>query len=154
MNIMKSLIAVFILFALLLQGCSAMPKKDLLAQRDEAYFLYDEGSYSQAIAKLEELVNAVPKDAELHFKLGNAYTKAALYEKAVEQYTEALVREPKLGKAWYNLSKVRLRQAASTLVEMQRFADRDDPAFALGKELAEGLLELIGSNDAVTPKTQ
>lgn len=141
MDIMKKYI-LFVCFSLLLGSCAAhqhQPVDNLLLANE----LYDRGAYSQALDLYLALVRTTPKDGKLWFKLANCYTRTGQAEAAVEAYRNALLREPSLGKAWYNLGQVHLNMALTAYIEAQQYMRVDDPARELIALRHQQLLSLL-----------
>lgn len=130
-----------VLLSLLLGGCGA---SGLLVDRDQAYKFYDQGDYATACQQFEQLVSEIPKDDELWFRMANACARAEYPQKAIDAYQEALVRNPSLTKAWYNMGIVQMQTALNSFTEMQRYTPVTDPIRQKGEEMQEGLLQLLG----------
>ncbi len=133
-----------ILASFFLAGCVT---QDLTQVRQEAYQAYHDGDYPSAVNKFEKLVQQVPRDAELWFRLGNAYAKAMLPQEAINAYQNALVRDPTLGKAWYNMGLIHMQSALKSYVDMQDHVREDAPAAEQGKAMRDGLLNLLKADD-------
>lgn len=134
------ILAVLFLTVLYLPGCSS---KDLTAERQEAYLAYQDGNYSMAAEKFEDLVQEIPKDAELWFRLGNSYAKVQSPKKAVEAYENALLRNPELGKAWYNMGMIYLQAALKSFVDMESYVSENDPVGTRGRILRDSIFSLL-----------
>lgn len=133
--------ASFLMLAVLVfSGCAT---KNLMVERQGAYQAYQEEDYGAAAEKFEELVGAIPKDAELWFRLGNSYAKISLPEKAINAYQNALLRDPKMGKAWYNMGLVHLQAALKSFVDMDSYVAENDPAAKRGELMREGIFSLL-----------
>lgn len=132
----------FLLF--FVAGCAA---QNLTQVRQEAYQAYQTGDYPTAVDKFELLVDKIPRDGELWFRLGNAYAKAMLPEQAVQAYQNALLRDPALGKAWYNLGLIHMQAALKAFVDMQQYVDDSDPAFVKADTMRDALFPLLGSDN-------
>lgn len=142
-RITKPLLAV-LLFSLVLTGCAS---HDLALSREEAYLAYRDGDYSTAVERFEMLVQEVPGDAELWFRLGNAYAKAMMPEQAVAAYRNSLLRDPHQGKAWYNMGVIHMQTALKSFIDMQDYVSADDPVGVRGRALRDGLFTLLGQDD-------
>lgn len=135
-----------LLTILLLQGCAS---KDLTTIHDDAYEAYHNHDYELAVQKFEILVQEVPRDAELWFRLGNAYSRSNRQQQAVLAYQNALVRDPQLSKAWFNMGLIQIRTALKSFMEMETYLKEDDPIRIQGGIMRDGLFELLGQdNDA------
>jgi len=137
-------IAHLILASIFLAGCAT---QDHIQVRQEAYQAYQDGDYPSAVNKFEKLVQQIPRDAELWFRLGNAYAKAMLPQEAINAYQNALVRDPTLGKAWYNMGMIQMQAALKAYVDMQDHVKTDDPVAEKGKAMRDGLLNLLKADD-------
>ena len=131
----------FCLILLLLTGGCA--SHDLADERLKAYQAYRSGDYDKAIDRFELLVKEIPGDGELWFRLGNAYARSRLPKKAVTAYENALLRNPQMAKAWYNMGLIHMQAALKTFADMQEYVPADDPIGNRGMDMAEGLLSLL-----------
>lgn len=129
-----------------LSGCTATTER-VRSERQQAVSLYQQGQYPQAIQELEDLVKRIPKDSELRFRLGNAYAKNGQPEKAIESYRSALLRNPELGKAWYNMGLIHMQEGLKAFIDMEKFVSETDPALEKAAEKREGLLLLLGGQE-------
>ena len=150
--ITRFLLTIFL--ALLLAGCNQLgvkkedelKKPDLLLVQEQA----DEAYKNNDLAKSEEhyltLVKALP-DIPLHwFRLANIYVRTNRPEAAIGLYREAVLRDPKYAKAWFNLSIVQLKQSAYSLNEMLLYTDKKDPMYEKAKKLFDGIQTIIQEN--------
>jgi hypothetical protein len=64
-------------------------------------------------------------------------------KKAIESYENALLREPGMAKAWYNMGLIYIRAAAKTFIDMGSFVPDDNPIGQQGKILGQGLTKLL-----------
>ena len=142
MKTQTGLLLFLLLFSvLLLPGCA---RKDLTTVRNDAYQTYHSHDYKQAVQKFEILVQEVPRDAELWFRLGNAYARSNRQQQAVVAYQNALIRDPKLSKAWYNMGLIQIRTALKSFMEMRTYLEEDDPIRIQGEIMRKGLSSLLG----------
>lgn len=128
------------LVALTMIGCA---HPDLVATRSGAYEAYQDGRYAEAAEQFELLVAEVPKDAELWFRLGNAHARALQPHKAVAAYENALLRDPRMAKAWYNMGLIHMQAALKSFVEMDAHVAADDPVGRRGRHMRARLLEIL-----------
>jgi len=152
MNNWKSSRLVFVM--LILMGlCACIPGNttrkeeqetlDLFEVEQLAATAYSEGDWAGSEKYYVILVQQSPEESLSWFRLGNVYARTQRPNAAISAYQEALVRDPKNSKAWYNMAIVQLRQAANSFNELQVFADPDDPLSAQGKKAFDGILELL-----------
>lgn len=135
-----------LLFLILAAGGCAT--RDLALERQQAYQSYQNGEFEQAAGQFQRLVEAVPKDAELWFRLGNSYARAQQPKNAIMAYENALLRDPAMSKAWYNMGLIHLRAAVKAFADMQQYGGGDDPAVVRGERMRKGLFSLLeGSAD-------
>jgi len=85
----------------------------------------------------------LPEIALHWFRLGNIYVRTNRPVAAINLYREAVLRDPKYGKAWYNLSIVQLKQTAYSLNEMLLYTDINDPLYDKAKNMLEGIYAII-----------
>lgn len=133
-----------LLFFLVLTSCAS---QDLALSREEAYRAYLDGDYSTSVERFEMLVQKMPGDAELWFRLGNAYAKSMMPEQAVAAYRNSLLRDPHQEKAWYNMAVIQMQIALKSLIDMQDYVSADDPVGVRGRTLRDGLFTLLGQDD-------
>ena len=134
--------AAVVLTAAVLAGCAP---KDLAAERHGAYQAYQAGAYAEAAERFDRLVGEIPRDAELWFRLGNAHAKAMNPKKAIEAYENALLRDPEMAKAWYNMGLIYMHAALKTFIDMEAYRGDDDPIGREGRLMREHLLEILDS---------
>jgi len=94
------------------------------------------------------MVQEVPADGELWFRLGNSYARSKMPQQAIGAYQNALLRDPKIEKAWFNLGLIHLHAALKAFVDMQNYVNAETPVAKRGKEIREELFGLLGSDDA------
>ncbi|HHJ13254.1 MAG TPA: tetratricopeptide repeat protein [Gammaproteobacteria bacterium] len=133
---------------LTLAGCAGLAPRggdDLFDLQRRAAQAYQEQHYEAALPLYLELTERVPRDALAWFRLGNVQARLAQPDAAVQSYRHALLLNPKLGKAWYNMGLVQLREAAATYTEMAAHIEPVDPLQPRALHNAEVLLELLGA---------
>ncbi len=129
-----------------LWGC-ATSNNSLSNDRQQAIALYQQGKYPQAIQELKVLVQQIPKDSELWFRLGNAYAKNKQPNLAIESYRNALLRNPRHGRAWYNLGVIHMQEALKAFIDMEKHTSINDPARKKAKAKRDALLLLLDGQD-------
>ncbi len=133
---MKHSALVLLLF--LLSGCVSNPARenggsdDLLQLRQQAAATYQVHDYQKALPLYERLVEAIPGDALLWFRLGNLRARAAQPDQAIEAYRKAVQLNPALDRAWHNMLILYLRQATNSLTRMLQYADPKGAAVSTG----------------------
>lgn len=139
-------------------GCVTQPLQQfgndsLLEQRKLAARFYQKKDYRDALPVYERLVEEIPDDALLHFRLGNLYAHLKQPDRAVAAYRRAVQLNPRMDKAWYNMSVVQLRQAANSLTQMLHYTDPKRPLYQRAMRLSESVVDLLeGRGDATTKR--
>jgi len=84
-------------------GTSSMDGEDIgaLLASGQAYF--EAGEYSKAIADLEAVVEANPKNSEAYFLLGQAYNRTSALMKAADAFNTVISLDPDNAAAHHNL---------------------------------------------------
>lgn len=127
-----------------LAACSSFAKhEDLLQLRAQAGKAYTQGDYVQAQRLYEGLVKKVPEDADLYFRLGNAYARGSQAEKAVLAYQAAVTRDPRLHKAWNNMGTIQLRASANSFTQLLQNLNPNDPMYDTGLDLVNKVLGIL-----------
>jgi len=116
---------------------------DLLTLRQQADTAYSNNELNTSASYYEELIRRVPEEPLHWFRLANIYVRTNRPQEAIDLYREALIRDPKYSKAWYNLSIVQLKQTAYNLNEMLIYTDENDPLYKKAKNLLDGIQEII-----------
>jgi tetratricopeptide (TPR) repeat protein len=129
-----------ICLVLMLGGCAA---KNSISTQEMAFSAYERGDFTEASQIFGELTEEIPKDAELWFKLGNSYARDEKPHKAIDAYQNALLREPGLAKAWYNMGIVQMQIALKTFVDMNTYSKGEEPTSGRGEKMRQGLLSLL-----------
>lgn len=147
-----------LLLALLAAGCAstgrseAVPGPEQVATaRAAGERAYAAGDWADAEPHYRTLVQAVPQDAALWFRLGNVYARLDRPDAAVAAYREALVRDGDLAKAWFNMGVVQLRQAANSFLKLGAHVHPSDPVARQGSEAYEAIMAILGSHAAGGP---
>jgi tetratricopeptide (TPR) repeat protein len=140
MKFNPSTLLVFLGVVLTLSGCTA---PNLEERQRQAYRLYQEKDYAAAAQEFEVLVEHIPQDAELWFRLGNAYTRSMQPKRAISAYENAILRDPRLARAWYNKGIVHVQQGLKTFVDMPEYVDSDDPVARRGLQKRDQLLKIL-----------
>jgi tetratricopeptide (TPR) repeat protein len=105
---------------------------------------YEEGNLLDSEKHYSVLVREIPAEAQNWFRLGNVYARTQRPDAAVAAYREAVVRNPKLTKAWYNMGIVQLRQAVNSFGELEIYAGSGDDALVdQGRSIVDGILNLL-----------
>ena len=140
----------FIIITLLftLAGCVTQqveesPKIDLLELQAEADTAYINDDLVTSERGYEILVQEMPTIALHWFRLGNIYVRTNRPDAAINLYREAVLRNPKYSKAWYNLGIVQLKQTAYSLNEMLLYTDINDPLYNKAKDMLDGIQNII-----------
>jgi tetratricopeptide (TPR) repeat protein len=89
------------------------------------------------------ITRAIPKEATPWFRLGNIYARTNRPDFAVRAYKEALLREPGLSKAWYNMGLVQLRQSANSFLQMRTHTEEQSEAQIRAETMYEATIGLI-----------
>jgi tetratricopeptide (TPR) repeat protein len=79
----------------------------------------------------------------LWFKLGNSYAREKKPQQAIEAYQNALLREPDMTKAWYNMGIIQMQIALKTFIDMGKYSQSVDAVSSRGKNMREGLMLLL-----------
>ncbi len=114
-------------------------------QAEQAYEEQDWRKSEQFYTLL--LVQRIPENAKHWFRLGNVYARTQRPDAAVVAYREALLRDPKMSKAWFNMGVLQLKQAANSFDELQSYIDMEDPLYTKGRKIFTGIVELIKSDN-------
>ena len=119
---------------------------DLSEIRNRADQAYQNDDLEASAKDYELLIKRVPEEPLHWFRLANIYVRTNRPQLAVGLYREAVIRDPKFAKAWYNLSIVQLKQTAYSLGEMLTYTDQDDPLHKKASSMLEGIETIITSD--------
>lgn len=132
------------LAVLMVVSCASMTNLTTLAEwRTKADKAYQEGQYPTALRYYQKLAKATPSEAEIWFRLGNTHARMDQTDEAVKAYREAVLRDNRYSKAWYNAGFNQLRASAQTFSEALRYLPPSDPVFQIAKSYNEKLLQLM-----------
>jgi tetratricopeptide (TPR) repeat protein len=118
-------------------------KTDLLELQKQADAAYLNDDLVTSERDYEILVQEMPTIALHWFRLGNIYVRTNRPDAAINLYREAVLRNPKYSKAWYNLGIVQLKQTAYSLNEMLLYTDINDPLYNKAKDMLDGIQNII-----------
>jgi tetratricopeptide (TPR) repeat protein len=116
----------------------------LAKEAEAAVTLLNSGKVNEAVTALEKLVAANPGTAALHYNLGVAYERRDQYEKAREQYEEAIKAKPDFGDAFLAIGNTFMAQknfndAITPLVKAVELLPQNyGAAYNLGASYANG----------------
>src|SRR4051812_8765855 len=120
-------------------------------QRDEAKAAYVHGDMAHAAALYQALTQAVPHNADLWFRLGNARFRLQQVDDAVAAYEHALRLQPDHARALYNLGVVRLKQAQAAMLASAQAGLPGDPLRGDSGRIAQRLARV---GDDVPPRAK
>ncbi len=152
----KILITLFMVVALLLNGCATAPQQqaeiNLIELNRKAEQAYKKKDWKQAEKYYRQLIAETPKDALLWFKLGNIFARTQRPEQAIKAYEEAVVRDSAYVKAWRNLGIVSLKKAAHLYIEMLKYIPENTETYYVVRKTGKVLLKLIDKNISLARK--
>ncbi len=96
---------------------SSLKVFDQVAQADRAY---EQEQWQEAEQHYLAVIKQVPNDAYAWFRLGNVYMRQERLSNAIAMYQEALQRDPKQAKPYFNMATVHLLQAHQALGEAHK----------------------------------
>lgn len=112
----------------------------VLALAEAAYAAKD---WEAAEKHYVSTTRAIPKEATPWFRLGNIYARTDRPDFAVRAYKEALLRDPEMGKAWYNMGLVQLRQSANSFLQMRTYTKDNSESQIRADAMYEATIALI-----------
>jgi cytochrome c-type biogenesis protein CcmH/NrfG len=133
------------LVAGVLSGCAAQgtlppqPHVDVAAEQAAADRAYAAGDMAQAESLYDALTRAVPDDADVWYRLGNARFRLQHPDDAVVAYARAVQLKPDHAQALYNLGVVRLKQAQAAMIGAAQAAAPGDALRRDGARVAQRL---------------
>ncbi len=142
-----------LLSTLLLSACDIQFVKkdeatqDLFEVERLAIEAYENNDWAESEKHYIVLARKIPERSIHWFRLGNIYASTQRPDAAVSAYREALIRDPKMAKAWYNMGVLQLKQAANSFDQLHIYVNQDDPLYTNGQELFSGIVDLIQGND-------
>ena len=145
--------ALILPLALVLAGCATSNLRedpgagDLMELRKEAARVYQEHEYAKALPLYQALVERVPNDPYLWFRLGNVQAYLKQPDPAIAAYREAVRLSPKMDKAWHNMAILYLRQAANSLTQMLQHTDPKGVLYPKAVQLSDGVIQLLEHRD-------
>lgn len=151
-HIFKTLLLTLIFFTLTACNMSGVKDEEIGDEKSNVDFIQlkqetDEAYVNDDLVTSEKgyeiLVRETPTVAENWFRLGNIYVRTNRPAAAVNLYREAVIRDPKYSKAWYNLSIVQLKQTAYSLTEMLNYTSSDDPLYDKAKKMLDDIQNII-----------
>jgi len=119
------------------------PKLNLVQIREQADIAYKDNDFVTSEKNYEILIKESPEEAEYWFRLGNIYVLTNRPYTAISLYHEAVIRNPKFAKAWFNLGIVQLKQTAFSLNEMLIYADKQDPLYSKAATMLEKIKAIV-----------
>lgn len=147
---------VFICSLCFLGGCSVTatdktavesqgPLAGMVELRRQADTAYKQGDFATALKTYSLLSESIKNDPELHFRIGNVYSKLHQPQNAIAAYEKALLLDPRMSKAWHNMGVMQLRQSANTWVQMVSEISPDDPLLPKAVHFSKAILDVLNS---------
>jgi len=137
----------------LLTACATAPlvegptQDDLFDMEKRAATSYENSDWLESERYYSTLIENDPEKSLNWLRLGNIYARTDRPDAAIIAYREALIRDPELANAWYNMGIIQLRQAVYSFNEMQFHVDPADPVAVQSQKLLDGIMELIQGNN-------
>jgi len=122
------------------------PRGNAIELQQQAWQAYQNGDWAEAEQSYRALTRQVPQEADPWFRLGNIYARQEKPAAAVAAYQEALVRQPKNGKAWHNMGVVQLRQAMNSFSNLEQATEPGDPLHARARAMLEAVTRALESD--------
>lgn len=116
---------------------------DLLTLREEAEIAYKNDDLETSEKHYALLVKELPEEALHWYRLANIYVRTNRPYPAINLYREAVIRDPKFSRAWYNMGIVQLKQTAFSLNEMLIYTDKNDPLYGKAANMLEKIKAII-----------
>ncbi|MBV9180326.1 MAG: tetratricopeptide repeat protein [Acidobacteria bacterium] len=128
-------------------------KQGLEGEFQAAVAAYDAGHYSEAVLKLENLVQQVPESFEVQELLGLVYTAQSKDKKATEHLKKAVDLNPKSAAARTNLATnlVRLQEFARAEIEFKKALQLEPQGYDASHNLGEFYVTTGRIPEAVPP---
>ncbi len=147
---LKSFILLTLLFNLaacnlsgIKEGDETAAKIDFFELQKQADTAYINDDLVASERDYQILIKELPAIALHWFRLGNIYVRTNRPDAAINLYREAVIRDPKYAKAWYNLSVVQLKQTAYSLNEMLIYTEESDPLYNKAKGMLDEIYAII-----------
>ncbi len=118
-------------------------KPDLVEIRKQADIAYANEDLVTSEKNYAILIKELPEEAEHWFRLGNIYVRTNRPYAAISLYREAVLRDPKFAKAWYNMGIIQLKQTAYSLNEMLIYTDKEDPLYSKAETMLEEIKSIV-----------
>lgn len=113
---------------------------ELAKLADEAYA---RSQWLESQRYYKTLTQIVPDDAYGWFRMANTHIRQGEITQAVHAYEEALHRDPRYPKAWYNLATAYLLNAQNALRQSYQNLREEDPGRALALQRIHALDQII-----------
>ncbi|MCG8378022.1 MAG: tetratricopeptide repeat protein [Proteobacteria bacterium] len=117
--------------------------QELVSLRQKADSYYHNADWPNAITHYVELIQQVPKDAEIWFRLGNAHARLDQTSSALQAYQRAINLNPSNSKAWHNMGIIQLKLATNTFVNMKNYSNAGDPLHERASQVVDAISELL-----------
>lgn len=144
---------VIVVLLMVLAGCTALPVtrqvqptasvEDLFEIEKLASAAYESSNWLESEKHYSVLVVKDPEQSLYWLRLGNIFARTNRPDASITAYREALIRDPALTNAWYNMAIIQLKQAVYSFNEMQLHVDPEDPVAIQSQKILEGILSLI-----------
>ena len=115
-------------------------KSDAMSKNNQGYFDFNKGKYDDAIKHFENAIKSDPLAAVIHYNLGSTYLVIKEYIESINYLREAVILDPNLKEAYYNLALTQFRrgyrQEAKKAAQAALNIDRN---YQLARQLLEAI---------------
>jgi tetratricopeptide (TPR) repeat protein len=115
----------------------------LLELARQAESAYQQGLWADAAVLYESVLQSVPQDPYLWFRLGNTLTRLGHYLQAIQAFESSLQRDSSQPKPWFNLSTTYLLSAQMATLGALGAVPADHPAHGTLQGRLDALSQLL-----------
>lgn len=117
--------------------------QELVSLRQQADSYYKNSDWNKAIEYYGQLIQQVPKDGDIWFRMGNAYARLNKPGTAIQAYQTALKLNPNNSKAWHNMGIIQLQSATLTFENMKNYTNPEDALYERARQVVDAISELL-----------
>lgn len=115
----------------------------LFSTVDRADNAYQQGQWQTAAQLYESVLQDLPDDPWLWFRLGNSLTQNGDYSGAIEAFETSLQHDAQQSRPWFNLSTVHLLGAQVASLKAWQAMEPGDPSRQSAQKRLDTLTELL-----------
>ena len=118
-------------------------QKNTVELQQIANTAYDNEQWEDVIKYYTKLMNHISNDAEIWYRIGNAYAHLNQTKLAIEAYQNALAITPRNSMILHNMGITQLKESTKTFLKVNEYTDDNDPLNIRARHVINAISSLL-----------